>query len=167
MELFILCTKIFIVRIIDVSLGTIRTIVTIKGSKFIATIIGFFEALIWFIVVKEALTTDIKSIWIALFYSLGFSIGTYIGTILSNKFINGPVNLQVIINKNDEIIDKLRKNGYALSIIDVKGYKENKYLLLIEIDNKKYNDLIKLIKKLDSNAFIIVNDTKVVINGYL
>ena len=166
MELFILCIKVFFVRILDVSMGTIRTIITIKGNKFVATLIGFFEALIWFIVVKEALTTDIKSIWIALFYSAGFAVGTYVGTILSDKFISGKMCVQIILNKNDNVISDLRNEGYAVSVLDVKGYKEDKYLLFIEIDNRKYKKLINLIKKLDSKAFIVTNETKHVMNGY-
>ena len=39
-------------------------------------------------------------------------------------------------------------------------------MLYIQVDSKKYHSLIKLIKKLDSNAFIVVNETKVVYNGY-
>lgn len=167
MELFILCIKVFIVRILDVSMGTIRTIVTIKGNRFIATIIGFFEALIWFIIVKEALTTNIKSIWIALSYSAGFALGTYIGTLLSSHFIKGKINFQVILSsRNDKIIDLLRKDGYAVSVLDVKGYKENKYMLFIEVDKKRDNELAKLIRKYDNNAFIVANETKYVINGY-
>ena len=52
MELLILCFKIFFVRIIDVSLGTFRTMETVKGKTKEATIIGFFELLVWFLIVK-------------------------------------------------------------------------------------------------------------------
>ena len=54
-ELLFLCIKVFFIRIIDVSMGTLRTIITVKGNRVVATIIAFFEALIWFLVVKEAL----------------------------------------------------------------------------------------------------------------
>ena len=46
MELFILCVKIFFVRILDVSLGTVRMIITVKGNKLVASLIGFFEILV-------------------------------------------------------------------------------------------------------------------------
>ncbi len=167
MELLILCLKVFIVRIMDVSMGTIRTIVTVKGNRIMAALIGFFEALIWFIVVKEALTTNIKSIWIALSYSAGFALGTYIGTILSSRFIKGTTTFQVILsNKNENIINILRNKGYAVTVLDVKGYKEDKYMLFIEVSNKRCNNLSNLIKAYDSKAFIVANETKYVINGY-
>lgn len=167
MELFLLCLKIFFVRIIDVSMGTFRTIITVKGQRMIATTISFFETLIWFLVVKEALNTDINSIWIALSYAGGFATGTYLGTFLSTRFIKGTIGFQVILSSTDDkVVDNLRKNGYAVSVVEAKGQKDKKYMLFIEVDNKKYNSLVKLIKSLDEKAFIIVNDTKYVINGY-
>ena len=51
MELLILCLKVFLVRILDVSLGTMRTIVMVKGKTLIASLIGFVELLIWFLIV--------------------------------------------------------------------------------------------------------------------
>ena len=68
MELLILCFKIFFVRIIEVSLGTFRTMETVKGKTKEATIIGFFELLVWFLIVKEALNTTSNSIFIAISY---------------------------------------------------------------------------------------------------
>ena len=53
MELLLLCFKIFFVRIIDVSLGTFRTMETVKGKTKEATIIGFFELLVWFLTARH------------------------------------------------------------------------------------------------------------------
>ena len=87
MSVFILCTKIFFARLIDVSLGTFRTINTIKGKDFIASVIGLVEITVWFLVVKEALNTTNQSFFIIASYALGFSVGTYIGGIISKIFI--------------------------------------------------------------------------------
>ena len=87
MEVLFLCIKIFVVRILDVSLGTCRTVMVVKGKTLYATIIGFIEVFIWFLIVREALNTDVESIWIAISYSLGFATGTYLGGIISKKLI--------------------------------------------------------------------------------
>lgn len=167
MALLFLCIKIFFVRILDVSLGTIRMIVTVKGNKLIASLIGFVEILIWFIVVKEALNTEETSIFIALSYAGGYATGTYIGGILSDKFISGTLSVQVVLsNNNHKIIDKIREEGFAVSVVNIKGIEEDKYMLFIEIDKKKLNTLKYLIKSLDSKAFVVVNETKTVVNGF-
>ena len=59
---------------------------SVKNNNFIASVIGFFEVTIWFLIVKEALNTNDNSLFIIFSYALGFSTGTYIGGILSNKF---------------------------------------------------------------------------------
>ena len=168
MELFILCVKIFFVRILDVSLGTVRMIITVKGNKLVASLIGFFEILVWFLIVKEALNTTETSIFIALSYSLGYATGTYIGGILSDKFISGTLSVQVILsNNNHKIVDKIREEGFAVSVVNVKGKEDHdKYMLFMEIDKKKINQLKYLIKSLDSKAFVVVNETKMVENGF-
>lgn len=169
MELLFLCIKVFFIRILDVSLGTMRMIVTVKGKAVTASIIGFFEVLVWFIVVREALNTDIESLWIAVAYAGGFATGTYIGSLLSNNFIQGNFGVQVILSENsNRIVNIIRKEGYAVSVIDVKGQDQDKdkYMLFIEINKKRFNHLRSLIKELDERAFIVVNETRMVQNGY-
>ena len=169
MELLLLCLKVFSVRILDVSLGTMRTIVTVKGKTKTASLIGFIEVLIWFLIVREALNTDIESIWIAISYAGGYATGTLLGGILSNKLIKGNFGVQVILYKNDNaIVDTIRKEGYAVSVIDVKGQEKDKekYMLFIEIDKRRFEHLRNLIKELDEKAFIVVNETRMVQNGY-
>ena len=169
MDLLILCIKIFCVRILDVSLGTVRMIVTVKGNKLVASLIGFVEVLIWFLIVKEALNTEETSIFIALSYSLGYATGTFIGGILSEKFVSGTLSVQVVLSNSDHsIIDKIRDEGFAVSVVNAKGIDENieKYMLFMEIDKRKLNKLKYLIKSLDSKAFVVVNETKMVENGF-
>lgn len=168
MSLFLLCVKIFFVRIIDVSLGTIRTIVTVKDRKFLASLIGFVEVFVWFVIAREALNTNETSLFVAIAYALGFATGTYIGTYLSSKYIKGNFGVQVITS-NSSLINNLRNNGYAVSVIDVKGHDEKieKFMLFIEIDKNDFNHLKKFIKNYDKKAFIVVNETKYLENGYL
>ena len=167
MNILLLCIKIFFVRILDVSLGTIRTIITIKGKAIIAALVGFIEVFVWFLIVREALNTDITSIWIAVSYSLGFATGTYIGSIISDKFIKGNFSVQVITS-NYNIINDIRNQGYGVTVVNVEGHEKDleKYMLFIEVTNNRLDNLKQLIKKIDNDAFMIINETKYVQNGY-
>ena len=159
-----LCIKIFLVRILDVSLGTIRTIMTVKNKNLIASIIGFIEITVWFLVVKEALTTDNNNILIVFSYAAGFSTGTYIGGILSNKYIKGYATVQVITtNNNLETI--LRKHGYGVTAVNIKN--KNQKMLIIQINNKTTEEIKLLINKNDQKAFIVINETKYIQNGFI
>lgn len=170
MELLLLCIKIFFARILDVSLGTLRTVITVKGKSLYASLVGFIEIFVWFLIVKEALNTDETSIWIAISYSLGFATGTFIGSILSQKLITGNLSVQIITDKAyPDMVNTLRNEGYGVTVMDVEGKnkEEEKYMLFIEINNKSLNHLQHLVKKIDSDAFMVVNETKYVQNGYI
>lgn len=162
-----MCMKIFFARLIDVSLGTFRTINTVKGRDLVAALIGIVEITVWFLVVKEALNTDNNSLWIVFSYAMGFSVGTYIGGKVSKMFIKSNLEVQVILSsKDDNIVSKIREEGYGVTTIDVKGGKTDKYMLYIQIRDNSLEKLKKIVKKLDSKAFIVVNETKYVENGY-
>ena len=168
--LLLKCLKIFLARIADVSLGTFRTILCVKGKTIEPFIIAFFEVLIWYVVAKEALNTSGNTFFIASSYALGYATGTYIGTILSKVLIKGVVGVQIIVKENNEkLIKKLRKIGYAVSIIELKNDYEgkNKDMLFIEVNNKRLKELTRIVKEFDNNAFIVVNDTKFIQNGFL
>ena len=169
MKLFLMCLMIFFARICDVSLGTVRIIMVGKGKSNLAFLIGFVEIAIWFMVAKDALSGTIDSPWIMISYSAGYACGTYLGSIVSEKFVHGNLGVQVVTSdQNQKIIEAIRNEGYAVSVIDVKG-KENtgKYMMFIEINKKRFDHLSALIKELDPKAFIVVNETKYVQNGYL
>jgi len=149
MALFMLCLKIFFVRILDVSMGTFRTIITVKGKPLYASIIGFIEVFIWFVIVKEALNTDETSIFVAISYALGYATGTFIGGMLSKTFINGNLSVQVITS-NLNMVDILRSEGYGVTVMDVEGKDKeiDRYMLFIQINKKSMNHLQKLKLKL-------------------
>ncbi len=166
--MLVLCLTVFFGRIIDVSLGTIRTLLTVKGKRIIAATIGFIEATIWFLVVKEALNTGANSLWIVFSYAGGYAIGTYLGGFISNKIIKSNFCVQVIISqKNKKLVNALREEGYGVSVVDAKGHKSTKYMLFIEINHKSFKHLKELIMEMEPNAFIFVNETKHIENGFI
>lgn len=168
MKILSICLIIFFARIVDVSLSTLVTVLTVKSKRVLATVLGFIDVIIWFLVVREALTTSIKSIWIAISYALGYAIGTFIGTTLSNKLINGKVSMQVVLDeKNESKINEIRDKGFAVSQVNCTGKdNEKKLMLFIELDKKNLNDLKTIINKIDENAFMVINETKYVVNGF-
>lgn len=162
-----LCLKIFFARLIDVSLGTFRTINTVKGKDLYASLIGIVEITVWFLVVKEALNTDNSSYFIVISYALGFSVGTYIGGKISKLFIKSNLECQIIISQHSsKLINQLRNNGYGVTVIEANGYDEKKYMLYISINGKSLSELKKLVRRYDNKAFIVINETKYVENGY-
>lgn len=164
MKTLLLCLEVFFARILDVSIGSVRTVYLIKQKNLIACILAFIELVIWFYVARETLTMNNISFVIVMSYALGYAIGTYIGGIINKYFIDG--NLMVLIfTKKDtiKIRNILKKSGYGISSI---AMSDDNDLLLVEIKKKELKRLRKLIKEIDQKAFVIVNETLEVQNGY-
>lgn len=168
MEIFLLCIKIFFARILDVTLGTVRMVQTVKGRTLIAGIIAFFEVVVWFLVVREALQNE-ANIWIVIAYSGGYATGTMLGTLISKVFINSVVSVEVITSKaTKESIDLIRNKGYGVSAFEtVNNLGDQKHMLLITLNSKNLNELKKIIYEIDEHAFIVIDELKVVHNGYI
>ena len=168
--MFFMCLKIFLARIIDVSIGTVRTVLVVKGNRLLGAILAFFEVFIWFFAAREALNT-IDSILIPIFYAGGFATGTYIGTLISNNYLDGLIGIQIITKSNLalKIIKEIRASGYGVSVIDLKNTQDNisKKMLLIQLNKKRLKDITKIVRNIDPNAFVIINETKYVQKGVI
>lgn len=169
--MFYMCLKIFLARITDVSLGTIRTVLVVRGKRIIPSVIAFFETLVWFLVAREALNTSLNSWLIPIFYSLGYALGTFIGGYISNNFVEGLITVEVITKYkgSTRMIKEIRNAGFGISIIDLKSSKDKikKVMLLINLNKSKLKELTKIIRSNDSFAFVIVNDTRYAQNGVI
>ena len=167
--LVIKCLEIFLARIVDVSLGTIKTFFLVKGKTIEPFFLAFIEIIVWYAVAKEALNTEGNTIAIAISYALGYATGTLIGSNIS-RLIKGVVGVQIIVNDNTKtLLKNLRNKGYGVSVIELKndfeGHKKD--MLYIQINNNKLKELFNVVKRFDKEAFIVVNETKIVRNGLI
>jgi uncharacterized protein YebE (UPF0316 family) len=167
--MILICIKIFLARILDVSLGTIRTVLVVHSSRLKGAILAFFEVLIWFLVAREALNTNVDSIWIPIFYAGGYAAGTYIGTILANNLVDGLITISIITKKNytKVMLDKIRKEGYKASVINLQNPIDDikKDMILVQINKKKMKVITKIVRTVDEKSFVMINETKYAQNG--
>lgn len=169
-DVLLLCLKIFFSRILDVSLGTLCTIFTVKGKSKTASLIGFVQIMIWFLAVRTAFSSDQGGILLALFYAGGYAVGTYVGGLLAKKLIKGTATVQIVSSSRDDtLINAIRDAGFAISVVNVNPsqFGGEKYMIFAEIDTKRIDELRSLIYSIDSKAFITIQESKFVYNGFI
>lgn len=167
MNTLITCIFIFCGRIIDVSLGTLKTLFVMRGNKKLSFILGLFEIAMWYIIVNKALGSGKMDIFVAIAYSAGYASGAVVGSFIEEKLAIGQLSLQVIIEReHSNLIDILREKGYAVSTLACAGINSLKTMLIIEIKRKDLKRVRKIIQDLEPKAFVTISDTKMVINGY-
>lgn len=170
MNIWVLCILIFFSRILDVSLGTVRTIMTVRGNRTVAAMIGFVEVMIWFLIVREALSTDETSILIAVAFAGGYATGTFIGGLVAKLMLPSNHLVQVITSSRDKsLLAAISEEGYSMTVSDVYGrdHTSEKYMLFIYVDGKYVSRLKKIIIENDKSAFISISEGRASINGQI
>lgn len=165
----IVCAEIFLCRIIDVSLATVRTIFTVKSKPVYAALIGFCETLLWFLVVREALNLAEGGMFTAAAYAGGFAAGTYVGGMIARLVVKTDMTVQIVTSEcDDELVHEIRAAGFGATVLDVKGseYGKEKYMIFCEIPNTRLKELRAIVDARDEHAFIMIQETKSVFNGY-
>ncbi|MCZ7666925.1 MAG: DUF5698 domain-containing protein [Chloroflexi bacterium] len=90
LQIFAGMLLIFCLRILDVSMGTIRTIMVVRGLRKWAVLIGFVEVTIWVVAISQVIS-NLNNLWNVLAYSGGFAAGTFVGMHLENRLALGNV----------------------------------------------------------------------------
>ncbi len=153
---------IFICKIIEDALSTLRIIVVANGKKTVGAVLQFIIALIWVIVTGTVIINVQEDPWKILFFALGSLAGSYIGSYIEEKIALGTNVFMVETDEAiaKELIKKIKRS--KLKVNSVKGSKEGKSLLMITSPRKKTNEVIEIIRSLDEKAIIISEKVKVV-----
>jgi uncharacterized protein YebE (UPF0316 family) len=151
---------IFCARICDVTLGTIRIIMVSRGKRRIAPILGFFEVLIWIVVIGQ-LVQHLQS-WISyIAYGAGFASGNFIGMYIEDRLALGMVIIRVIMQQGGEgLIARLHEAGYGVTCFDGRGANGPVKMIFTVIKRQDLPVVHKLIHQVAPKAFMSVEDVR-------
>ncbi|MFW6350997.1 MAG: DUF2179 domain-containing protein [Bacteroidota bacterium] len=157
---------IFLSRILDQSIGTVRLIFVAKGMKFLAPLFGFFEVIIWLLAVTQVLQ-HLNNPMSYIAYGLGFSLGNYLGIVIEEKLSLGTVLVRIVPRKDTTLlIEQLRDSSFGVTTFDARGVKGPVQIVLTIIKRKNLRKVISLINQYNPNAFFTVEEIKTVKEGY-
>ena len=156
----ILPALIFVARILDVSIGTIRIIVVSRGNRLLAPLLGFFEVLVWILAMGEILQN--LDNWICyVAYAGGFAAGNYIGMIIEEKLAIGTLVLRIITQKDTtDLVNSLYKEGYGVTEIEAHGKFSKVNVIYIILKRKRLQQVQSIIQNHNPSAFYTVEDIR-------
>lgn len=156
---------IFVARIIDVSIGTVRVIFIARGMRAVAPILGFFEVLIWLVAIGQIMQ-HLTAWYYYIAYAAGFATGTWVGIWLEGKLALGVVNLRVVTQQDaSELTRELRSRDFGVTSLDATGATGPVKVLFMLVTRHDLGKAIKLVKEYNPNAFYSVEDTRFVREG--
>jgi uncharacterized protein YebE (UPF0316 family) len=163
MELLVWTAVIFIARVLDVSLGTIRVQLIVRRKKFLAALTGFVEVLIVSRVIQ-----DIQHWPYVLSYAAGFATGTLLGMYMTEKLERRVVQATFICQgSQDEIEVLVRESGFALTRYDAIGRDGHVEVMDVICTSSQLARLVKLVTQIDPKAFLYTHDLASLKGGYV
>jgi len=151
---------IFIARVADVSIGTIRIVFISKGLKLLAPVLGFFEIFIWLLAMTKVFE-NLDNWFYFIAYSAGFAIGNYIGLLIEEKLALGYANLQIITqNSGIDLARKLSEEGFGVTWNDANGSRGKVTVIYCVIKRSNFRRVTEVIKKYNPRAFYTIEDIR-------
>jgi uncharacterized protein YebE (UPF0316 family) len=147
-------------RMMDVSLGTFRTIMVVQAKKYLAAAIGFFEVLIWIFAMRY-IFQHLDNTYNMIGYALGFAIGNILGISLEEKIALGYVQVNILsLHFAEKIAGELRKAKFGVTILPAEGGSGGMSLLVIIIRRRDLPSAKKIIESIDTKCFMTVQHSR-------
>jgi len=157
---------IFGLRLLDVPIGTLKTVLMVRGLRTWATLLGLIEVTVWLTAMGKVMG-QLDNPWNIAGYALGYTAGTWLGMWIENRLAFGSVEVHTIsLTKSTELAESIRAAGYGVT--QFQGFGESGPVCIVGtiVERKHMDILLKRIHEIDPAAFITVDDTRRVIGGY-
>ena len=161
MELLLAAGYIFILRLIDQSLGTLRTLYVNKGKPIFGAILGFIESGIWIIAISQVIR-DLNDPYLAVGYALGFAAGTIVGSYIESSIAIGDVVVRIFSPKDsdsEKLAKELRDKGYGVTVINGEGMEGEVTISWCVTPRKKVKNVLKIVSTISPDAYITTEST--------
>ena len=151
---------IFLARVFDVTLGTLRIIFTSRGLRNLAPVLGFIETFVWIIAVSS-LVKHAQNLTAYIGYAGGFAMGTYVGMLLENKLAMGTVTIRGIIRRDPkELISTLHDAGFGVTSVDGQGSSGTVKIIYTTFKRQDLPVVIDIFHRMLPGAFLSVEEVR-------
>lgn len=159
---------IFLIKVLEVTLGTVRLVLITKGEKVKGAILGVIEVFIWLALVSTVLDNVTEDPIKAVLYALGFGVGNFLGSVLEEKLALGTSRIEIIVHKEDEmaLTAALRTAGFGVTVIDGQGKDYARKILISIVKRKQVKEYVSIATANQKNAVITVSESKPVYGGH-
>jgi uncharacterized protein YebE (UPF0316 family) len=163
----VLAVLIFILRVINYAIGTIRLVAISRGRRVLAAGLAFLEALIFAVVIANVVS-DLDNIVNLVSYCLGAAAGSYVGMVLEQRLITGYSKITIIsVTDGHEIALALREKNFGVTEAIGMGHEGQVSMLTIVVNRKDSPAVLQAARRIDPKAFISMEEAQRVEHGYI
>ena len=151
---------IFLARVFDVTLGTLRIIFTSRGLRNLAPVLGFIETFVWIIAVSS-LVKHAQNVAAYIGYAGGFAMGTFVGMFLENKLAMGTVTFRAIIRRDTKELTKaLVEAGFGITLVDGEGSSGKVKIIYTTVKRQDLPVVVDIFHRMVPGAFLSVEEVR-------
>jgi uncharacterized protein YebE (UPF0316 family) len=156
---------IFVARTADMTLSTLRVAFIAQGRRVLAPLVGFVEALIWLVVISQALT-HLSNPMCAIAYAGGFAAGNYAGLRLEERLAMGRRMVRFILPNRpadaaeEDVVAELRDEGFGVTVVHGDGRDGPVDILFTLARRADVPRLIEIVSRVHPKAFFSVADVR-------
>lgn len=148
---------ILLLRVCDVSLGTMRMITVVQGRVTFSVFLGFLEILIWVAVISQVIAHITKHPILGLAYALGFATGNAVGIMLERRMALGSCVVRIISSDSgQEISQRLRELGQRVTTFNGEGRDGIRVLIYATCERRDLKTILTAAKEIDPKIFYVV-----------
>jgi len=166
----VIALGIFGLRICDVSIGTIRTIFTIRGYRLVSFCMGIVESGIWIFAISRVMKyIDRGESWLNIAgWAIGFATGTVVGITIEQWIASGSILVRCISRNHAlRLRELLHAEGFGVTAVQGQGRDGNVLVMFIVTPRKRGNELLRMINGIDPDAFVTLEPVSRAIGGWL
>lgn len=158
---------IFLAKIIEVSVGTLRNILVYRGYRKQGVLLALFEIFLWVFVASTVINGLTESPMKGIVYGFGFAAGVYVGSRLEEKLAYGKILIQTIVSVDlgIKLTKTLRDLGYGVTTVPASGKDAARSVLMIYTNRRGNQKIVQIIQEVDPTAMIISNDVSSLVGG--
>lgn len=157
---------IFVMRVADMSLDTLRVLFMMRGRKLAAGLIGATQAAIFILAVGRVLS-QLNNPWNIVGYAAGFGAGVVVGMFFEERLAIGFGQIRIISSANDQAIAiALRVKGYAVTELSGRGKDGVVTVLNLTVRRKDVDSVQEIVRAADESAFITIEEVRPLWRGY-
>ncbi len=166
---FLIALLIFSLRIMDVSVGTVRVIYTIRGKRLISGSLGVVEAAVWiFAISKCMIYISQGDPWAIVGWSIGFGTGTAVGITIERLVSGGSILMRIITHDRcAQLREALLSRDIGVTCLPAEGRDGEHKLLFVVVPRRRGKELLAAVRQIDPHAFITIDPVSEAIGGYI
>ena len=156
MPMWLLALFIFLLRVTDVSVGTMRTIAVVHGRIPLAVLLGFFEVLVWVTAIAEVILNLRDSPMLVAGYSAGYAAGNALGILIEKRLAFGRCVIRLISPHGKLLAGAVDHSGRVLGVFHSQNEENPGTLVFGIVDRRKLPQLLSRAKDIDPRVFWVI-----------